>query len=58
MVMTTIPIAFIFGAGVCLLCRYAGLKVFHAAVCILFGFSLASTMFAPDIHNLISSIFG
>jgi hypothetical protein len=40
-----------------LLCRYAGLKIWHAAVCIILGFYLASTSFAPYISQFTESIF-
>jgi hypothetical protein len=30
-----------------LLCRYAGLRLWHAAVCIVLGFYLASSSLAP-----------
>lgn len=46
----------ILGAAVFVLCRYAGLRFFHAAVCILFGFLLAASSFAPEIRKLISSL--
>ena len=45
------------GAGVFLLCRYAGLRVWHAAVCVIFGFYLASSSLAPDIANVMTSLF-
>ena len=49
--------ALLMGAGVFLLCRYAGLRVWHAAVCIMFGFYLASSSLAPDITNITTSLF-
>ena len=45
------------GAGVFVLCRYAGLRVWHAAVCIIFGFYLASSSLAPDITQIMTSLF-
>ena len=45
------------GRGVFLLCRYAGLKILHAAVCVMFGFYLASSSLAPDIANITTSLF-
>jgi len=36
---------------------YAGLKILHAAVCIIFGFYLASSSLAPDIANITASLF-
>jgi len=53
----TISAALLMGAGVFLLCRYAGLRVWHAAVCIIFGFYLASSSLAPDITNIMTNLF-
>jgi hypothetical protein len=40
-----------------LLCRYAGLRLWHAAVCIVLGFYLASSSLAPDISQVTTSLF-
>ncbi len=53
----TISAALMLGAGVFILCRYAGLRVWHAAVCVIFGFYLASSSLAPDIANVMTSLF-
>ena len=53
----SISAALLMGTGVFLLCRYAGLRVWHAAVCIIFGFYLASSSLAPDIANVMTSLF-
>jgi hypothetical protein len=53
----TLSVALMLGAAVVLLCRYAGLKIWHAAVCLIFGFYLASTSFAPDISQFTESLF-
>ena len=53
----SISAALLMGAGVFLLCRYAGLRVWHAAVCVIFGFYLASSSLAPDITNIMTSLF-
>ena len=53
----TISAALMLGAGVFILCRYAGLRIWHAAVCIIFGFYLASSSLAPDIANIMTSLF-
>jgi hypothetical protein len=53
----SISAALLMGAGVFLLCRYAGLRVWHAAVCVVFGFYLASSSLAPDIANVMTSLF-
>jgi hypothetical protein len=43
-------------AAVFVLCRYAGLKFWHAAICIVLGFYLASSSFAPDISQFTTSL--
>jgi hypothetical protein len=39
-----------------LLCRYAALRVWHAAICIVLGFYLASSSLAPDISRVTLSL--
>jgi hypothetical protein len=46
----------VLAVAVFVLCRYAGLRVFHALVCVLLGFFLASSSFAPDITRIVSSL--
>ncbi len=53
----SISAALLMGAGVFVLCRYSGLRVWHAAVCIIFGFYLASSSLAPDIAQIMTSLF-
>jgi hypothetical protein len=53
----TISAALMLGAGMFVLCRYAGLRIWHAAVCVIFGFYLASSSLAPDIANIMTSLF-
>jgi len=53
----TISAVLLMGAGVFILCRYAGMRIWHAAVCIMFGFYLASSSLAPDIANIMTSLF-
>jgi predicted membrane metal-binding protein len=36
--------------------KFAGLKLWHALVCILFGFYLASSSVAPEIRTTVTSI--
>ena len=45
----SVSAALLLGTLVVLLWRHAGLRPWHAAVCILFGFLLASTTLAPHI---------
>jgi hypothetical protein len=53
----TLSIALLLAVMVYVLCRSAGLKFWHAAVCIVLGFYLASTSFAPQISQLTQSLF-
>jgi hypothetical protein len=53
----SISAALMLGAGVAILCRYAGLRIWHAAICIAFGFYLASSSLAPDIAQFLASLF-
>jgi hypothetical protein len=53
----TLSAALLLGAAVALLCKYAGLKIWHAAVCVILGFYLASTSFAPYISQFTQSLF-
>ena len=53
----TISAALLMGAAVFILVRYAGMRIWHAAVCIIFGFYLASSSLAPDITNVMTSLF-
>lgn len=52
----TVSLALLLGVVVFLLCRYAGLKIWHAAVCVILGFYLASTSFAPYISQFTESL--
>jgi hypothetical protein len=53
----SISAALLMGVAVFGLCRYAGLRIWHSAVCVIFGFYLASSSLAPDIANVMSSLF-
>jgi hypothetical protein len=44
------------GALVFVLCRWAGLRVWHAVVCLLFGFTLASSPAAPTINQALRAL--
>ncbi len=51
----SIPLVVIVGIVVYVAWRYMGLRVWQAVICLLFGFLLAATSAAPEIHNLITS---
>ena len=53
----TLSAALLLCAAVVVLCKYAGLKIWHAAVCVILGFYLASTSFAPYISQFTQSLF-
>ena len=54
----TISIVLIFGVAAGVLYRYGGMKLWHALVCIAFGFFLATSSIAPTIRNVVTSIVG
>jgi hypothetical protein len=52
----TVSAVLLLAVGVAVLVRWAGLKAWHGVVCVLFGFYLASSGFAPDINRLVSAL--
>ena len=44
------------GVLVILLCRYAGLRIWHALACITLGFYLASSSLAGEISQITHSL--
>lgn len=52
----TLSITLVLTGVVILLCRYAGLRFWHAVACILLGFYLASSSLAPEISSLTRSL--
>jgi hypothetical protein len=52
----SLSLVVVLSVGVFLLCRYAGLRLLHAVVCIVLGFYLASSAIAPDISHITSSL--
>lgn len=52
----TVSVTLILAVAVFLLCRYAELRIWHAAVCVILGFYLASTSFAPYISQFTGSL--
>ncbi len=52
----TLSLVVILGAAVAFLVRYMGLRVWHAFVCMAFGFCLAATTLAPQIRQVIQGI--
>jgi hypothetical protein len=52
----SIPLIVILGAVVFVAWRYMGLRIWQAALCLLFGFFLAATTAAPQIRHLVTAI--
>lgn len=52
----SIPLALLLGLLIYGLYRYAGLRGWHAVVCVLFGFYLAATSAAPSIRQIVRSL--
>ena len=52
----SVPLVASLAAVVWLAWRYMGLGIWHAAVCLLFGFFLAATSAAPEIRRLVAAI--
>lgn len=52
----SVSLVLVLGVVVWLLHRYAGLKVWHGFVCVLFGFYLATTSLAPEIRTIVTAI--
>jgi hypothetical protein len=53
----TLSVVLLLSAVVIVLCRYAGLRVWHALLCITLGFYLASSSLAGDISQITQSLF-
>lgn len=52
----SVPLVAILGAVVYLAWRYMGMRAWHAAMALLFGFFLAATSAAPEIRRLVTVI--
>jgi hypothetical protein len=53
----TLSVMAVLGVLVIGLCRYAGLRVWHALVCITLGFYLASSSLASVISQVTKTLF-
>jgi hypothetical protein len=52
----TIPLVVIIAILAFACYRYMGLRLWHLIICLILGFLLAATSFAPEIDNLLSAI--
>jgi hypothetical protein len=55
-VNVSIPLVALAGIAVYLTWRFMGLRIWQAILCLLFGFLLAATTAAPEIHTLITGL--
>ena len=54
----SVPAVLLLAAAVVVLCRWAGLRAWHAGVCVLAGFYLAASPLAPAIAQLARTLAG
>ena len=54
----SISAVLLLGVMVLVLCRYAGLRGWHAVVCVLFGFYLAASPLAPTLGAFAETLAG
>ena len=52
----SLSLVLVLGVVVWLLHRHAGLKAWHGVICVLFGFFLAASSFAPEIRTTVTAI--
>jgi hypothetical protein len=52
----SIPLVALAGVAVYLAWRFMGLRIWQAILCLIFGFLLAATTAAPEIHTLITGL--
>jgi hypothetical protein len=53
----TIPLVLVMGIVAFICYRHMGLRFWHLLVCLLLGFLLAATSAAPEIRNLLTTLF-
>jgi hypothetical protein len=52
----SVPLVVVLGAVAFVAWRYMSLRVWHALICLLFGFFLAATNAAPEIRRIVAAI--
>jgi hypothetical protein len=56
MLTVTIPLVVLVAALALVAWRYMGQRMWQLILCLLLGFLLAATSFAPEINNLVTGI--
>jgi hypothetical protein len=52
----SLSLVLVLALAVWVLHRYAGLKLWHGVICILFGFYLATSTLAPEIRSTLTAV--
>jgi len=52
----TIPLVLVIAIVAFACYRWMGLRFWHLLVCLILGFLLAATSFAPEIQNLLNAL--
>jgi hypothetical protein len=52
----SLSLVLVLGIAVWFLYKYAGMKIWHGVVCVLFGFYLATSTLAPEIRTTMAAI--
>jgi hypothetical protein len=52
----SLSLVLVLGIAVWVLHKYAGMKVWHGVICVLFGFYLATSTLAPEIRTTLTAI--
>ena len=52
----SLSLVLVLSIAVWVLHKYAGLKVWHGVICVLFGFYLATSTLAPEIRTTLTAI--
>jgi hypothetical protein len=52
----SLSLVLVLAIAVWVLHRYAGLKLWHGVICILFGFYLATSTLAPEIRSTLTAV--
>jgi hypothetical protein len=52
----SVSLVLLFAIATWVLYRYGGMRLWHALICIAFGFYLATSSFGPEINTVITSV--
>ncbi|MGH3992508.1 MAG: hypothetical protein ACRDSN_08585 [Pseudonocardiaceae bacterium] len=56
LLIISVSVVLLLGVVVVALCRRGGLKTWHAVVCALFGFYLATSAVAPTVRQVVGEL--